>query len=140
MKIATEDLGYRVNPYDRCVLTLPDPKDAPGETQRTCGFMVLEVDDVAEAGNQVHQARMKKLEEILKFGKVESLMTENGSSYAGRQLRQLADFSFTICMDEYHLHSPGAHQDAKKGTGQRRLKDQNHGARKDPASWPHSIP
>ena len=99
LKLATETLGYQVNPYDRCILTLPaDSKEADAATQ---GFMVIEVDDIAEAGNAAHLERMKQMESKLKFGKVDELFASEGSNYAGRHLRQLEDYSFESHMDEF---------------------------------------
>ena len=97
--ISTEKLGYRVNPYDRCVLVLPS--EDPRQGAPTDGFMVIEVDDIAESGNSRHVAKMKELESMLKFGKIEELQTKEGSNYAGRRLRQLADFGFEASMDEF---------------------------------------
>lgn len=98
MKVATEQLGYTINCYDRCILT-PGSKD-PSQRARTKGFVVLKVDDSAEGGSALHQTEMAELEKVLKFGKVDDLRTEAGSNYAGRRVRQLKDFSFEISMDE----------------------------------------
>ena len=98
--------GYRavglcgeVNCYDRCVLTLPSKSSQPGSPSE--GFIVIEVDDIAEAGGAEHVKRMKKLEAMLRFGKVEDLQSEQGTNYAGRFLRQLPDFSFESNMGEF---------------------------------------
>lgn len=97
LKIAA-DLGYRVNCYDRCVLTLPSEAKSPAMTH---GFLVIEVDDIAEAGDESHLACMAKLEEMLQVGKTQELQSAKGSNYAGRHLRQLEDFSFESNMDEF---------------------------------------
>ena len=99
LKISTEKLGYQVNVYDKCILTLPS--EDPREGAPTQGFMVIEVDDIAEAGNAKHLAKMKELEEMLKFGKIDNLQCESGSSYAGRHLKQLPDYSFESHMEEF---------------------------------------
>ena len=99
LHILAKQLGYRINPYDRCVLTLDaeghDPKAA------TQGIIVIEVDDVLEAGNENHQKKMRWLEEKLKFGKAVELSQEGGTAYAGRRVRQLKDFSYEYSMDDY---------------------------------------
>lgn len=95
--------GYRVNCYDRCVLTL-DGKEAGKEDSRTYtqGIMVIEVDDILEAGNKVHREKMQWLEGRLKFGKIQNLQeTDGGSGYAGRRLKQNSDFSFEFHLNDY---------------------------------------
>ena len=74
-----------------------------GQTyHRTRGIIVIEVDDLLEAGSSEHRAKMKWLESKLKFGKVVELMgVKEGTGYAGRKIRQLSDFSYTFSMDEY---------------------------------------
>ncbi|CAK9044748.1 unnamed protein product [Durusdinium trenchii] len=94
-----EKLGYKVCPYDRCVLTLPGEK--ADEMTPTDGFMVIDVDDIAEAGNDRHRAKMEELRKLLKFGKIEALFDSNGSSYAGRQIKQNKDYSFEMNMEEF---------------------------------------
>jgi hypothetical protein len=99
LKVATEQLDYVVNCYDRCVLTLPSKDPQPGAPSE--GFIVIEVDDIAEAGGAEHVKCMQKLEAMLKFGKIEDLQSKEGTNYAGRFLRQLPDFSFESNMDEF---------------------------------------
>ncbi|CAL1162763.1 unnamed protein product [Cladocopium goreaui] len=99
LKVATEKLGYSVNTYDKCVLTLPSLDPSPGAT--TEGYMVIEVDDIIEAGGSRHEAKMKTMESLLKFGKIEDLYETTGASYAGRFLNQLKDFSFETHMEEF---------------------------------------
>ena len=110
LELLVKELKYRVNPYDRCVLTLDadinDPAEQVtvyGQTYRpTQGIIVIEVDDLLEAGSSEHRAKMKWLESKLKFGKVVELMgVKEGTGYAGRKIRQLSDFSYTYSMDEY---------------------------------------
>ena len=81
LKVATEQLGYVVNCYDRCVLTLPSKSSQPESLSE--GFIVIEVDDIAEAGGAEHVKCMKKLEAMLRFGKIEDLQSEEGTNYAG---------------------------------------------------------
>ena len=104
LEVLVKELGYRVNVYDRCVLTLdgPESKD-PNEAVPTQGILVLEVDDMLEAGNETHRQKMKILEQKLRFGKIVELMEmkAEGSGYAGRRLRQLPDYSFEIDMSDY---------------------------------------
>eukprot|EP00435_Cladocopium_sp_Y103_P023371 s61_g5.t1 len=96
LEIVVKQLGYRVNVFDRCVLTLDgkvDPKN-PEKPVPTLGFMVLEVDDILEAGGEEHRALMKQLEAKLRFGKIVNLQeSEGGSGYAGRRIKQHPDFS-----------------------------------------------
>eukprot|EP00435_Cladocopium_sp_Y103_P035990 s2457_g9.t1 len=76
------DLGYRINPYDRCVLTLDnDDRSADAPTE---GILLIEVDDVLESGGEVHQRKMKALQERLR-----------------RRIKQLEDYSFSYSMDDY---------------------------------------
>ena len=104
LEILVKELGYRVNVYDRCILTLDGPQEEdPNKQVPTQGILVLEVDDMLEAGNEVHRQKMQILEQKLRFGKVVQLMDmqSEGSGYAGRRLRQLSDYSFEIDMTDY---------------------------------------
>ena len=92
----TGRLGYKVCPYEPCVLILPS-KDAERPTQ---GVMVIEVDDIIEGGDERHRQLMTELEGEVTFGKIVNLQ-EKESSYAGKSLKQLPDFSFESHMDEY---------------------------------------
>ena len=96
---ATERLDYEINCYDRCVLTLPSASNKPGSL--TDGFVVIQVDDIAEGRGPRHQERMRQLESMLKFGKVEDLRSQEGTTYAGRYIRQLPGFGFEISMEEF---------------------------------------
>ena len=99
LKVLVTEGGYRINPFDRCVLTLDsDDRSACSKTQ---GIIVIEVDEVLESGNGEHRRRMDWLETRLKFGKAVNLQTEvRGTGYDGRRLKQCADFSFEITMDD----------------------------------------
>lgn len=66
--MATGTLGYKLNEYDKYVLTLSSSSTSP--TAKTEGFMVIEVDDIAEGGGTQHEEKMKQLEKMLKFGKI----------------------------------------------------------------------
>ena len=102
LKLATEELHYKVNEYDKCVLTLPAPSKGTGHGKElTAGYMVIEVDDIIEAGGPEHQKLMAKVEKLLTFGKIEELYSSEGTSYAGRYLRQLEDYSFVAHMEEF---------------------------------------
>ena len=98
--VLIKELGYRISPFDRCVLTLDNPSHAAdAETQ---GAIVVEFDDILEAGNAEHQKRMAWLASKLRFGKTVDLMEEkHGTGYAGRRVRQLADFGYEYSMDDY---------------------------------------
>ena len=64
--------------------------------------MILEVDDILEAGDEVHRKKMLELEKKLTFGKVVLLQEMMaGTGYAGRRIRQLPDFSFECTMNGY---------------------------------------
>ena len=83
------DLGYRINPYDRCVLTL-DSEDRSDHAPKE-GILLIEVDDVLESGGEVHQRKMKALQERLRFGKAIELRAEaSGTAYAGRRITEEA--------------------------------------------------
>ena len=100
LEVMTKQLGYVLNPYDKCVLTLPS--ESTRADASTEGFIVVEVDDLAEAGGPKHKKKMKELEGLLKFGKIEELYgNKDGSNYAGRHIQRLNDCSFEHHMDEY---------------------------------------
>eukprot|EP00439_Symbiodinium_sp_Y106_P061983 s82_g9.t1 len=92
----TGRLGYKVCPYEPCILVLPSSEPS----QSTQGVLVIEVDDVIEGGDQRHRALMADLEGSITFGKAVNLQQQE-SSYAGKTLKQLPDFGFEIHMDEY---------------------------------------
>ena len=64
------------------------------------GFLMVEVDDIIEAGTDVHRAKMDQMAKQLRFGKIEDLFV-NSSSYANRKIKQKEDFSFQVQMEEY---------------------------------------
>lgn len=100
VKLATETLGYHLNVYDKCCVVLSGNDKSEGALSQ--GFVVLTVDGIAEGGSELHTQKMKQLEGLLTFGKIsELMMTPKGSTYAGRHLRQMPDFSFQSHMDEF---------------------------------------
>ena len=99
LQILTEQMPYKICPYDRCVLTLPSQSTHPDAP--TDGYIVIEVDDIAEAGNERHQQMMAQLHERLKFGKIVNLYESDGSTYAGRYINQTKDFGFDLNMEEF---------------------------------------
>ncbi|CAE6964999.1 GIP [Symbiodinium sp. CCMP2592] len=103
LAVLVKELGYSVSPYDKCVLTLKaDPLEKLEDQKSTQGIIVIEVDDVLEAGGERHREKMKALESRFRFGKVTSLLdTASGSGYAGRRLKQSPDFSFSYSMSDY---------------------------------------
>ena len=100
LEILVKQLGYRINCFDRCVLALDsESRETNAATQ---GMIVIEVDDVLEAGNKEHQRRMSALESMLKFGKAVELQSDAaGTGFAGRRVWQEADFSFSITKQDY---------------------------------------
>eukprot|EP00439_Symbiodinium_sp_Y106_P027348 s5817_g3.t1 len=123
LEVLVKELGYRVNVYDRCVLTLDETEDDRVKTKAfkdqsrneekipdqsmetfkaTQGIIIIEVDDVLEAGGERHRSLMQKLEGRFKFGKVVELQKHpEGSAYAGRRVLQNQDFSFSFTMADY---------------------------------------
>ncbi|CAE7655781.1 GIP [Symbiodinium sp. CCMP2592] len=119
LELLVRDLGYRISPYDRCVLTLDgnsEDEDSEldsstgqlrclrdrGRLRRTQGIIVVEVDDLLEAGGPRHRQLMERLETKLKFGKIQCLRDQpNGTSYAGRRIHQDRDWGFRYTMDDY---------------------------------------
>ena len=103
LQVLVKELGYRVNAFDKCVLTLDaDEKETKEDQKKTQGIIVVEVDDILEGGGPRHRQKMALLESRFKFGKITNLMdASEGSGYAGRRLRQRADYSFSYSMDDY---------------------------------------
>ena len=137
-------LGYTLNPYDRCVLTLTDKprpvstevSDKPSSTAattsttsttrqasatfsatktrgttaapatgKTRGVIVIQVDDLLEAGDGEHRRRVELLENRFRFGKVVKLQdVEQGTGYSGKRILQFKDFSIGYTMNDYVLH------------------------------------
>jgi hypothetical protein len=60
LELLVKELKYRVCVYDRCILTLDGPLDPknPDAPVKTRGFIVLEVDDLLEAGDEEHRKKM----------------------------------------------------------------------------------
>ena len=119
MEMLVRDLGYRINSYDKCVLTLdgnsededPELDHTKGPLRclkvreplkRTQGIIVVEVDDLLEAGGPRHRQLMERLENKVRFGKIQCLRDQpDGTSYAGRRVFQDKDWGFRYTMDDY---------------------------------------
>ena len=106
LEYCVTNLRYRINPYDRCVLSLDGPEAREGEDPtkiKTKGLMIIEVDDILEAGDDDHMSKMKVLAEKVRFGKIEELNQPDGkgAGYAGRRIQQWDDFSFSYHMQDY---------------------------------------
>ena len=102
LEYLVRDLGYRVNCYDKCLLTLDALADGTENPRETQGILVIEVDDILEAGGARHRQKMAKLEQKFRFGKIVDLMSvPEGTGYAGRRVVQLKDYSFQYDMQDY---------------------------------------
>ena len=103
LNVLIKELGYKLCPFDRCVLVLhADPSEKLEDQDKTQGIVVIEIDDLLEAGSPRHREKMTLLEKRFNFGKVTNLMeTEAGSGYAGRRLRQRKDYSYVYSMNDY---------------------------------------
>ena len=100
LEVLVKELGYRVNAYDRCVLTLDNESGIPGHP--TEGIIVVEVDDILESGNERHRNKMARLEKKLRFGKIINLREHpEGTGFAGRRIMQGPDGSFQYTMADY---------------------------------------
>ena len=65
------------------------------KTDGLAGHVLLDVDDIAESGNELHDSKMKKLREIFKFGTWIDIFKSQGD-YCGRTITQRAGFSLKI--------------------------------------------
>ena len=103
LEIVVKDLGYRVNVYDRCILTLDDePGNAKEQPGRTQGIILVEVDDLLEAGGPRHRQKMDELTKRLRFGKAVTLVDHpEGAAYAGRRIMQSPQGDFKFTMADY---------------------------------------
>ena len=100
LEILVKQLNYRINSYDRCVLTLDS--ESRGPEAKTEGIIVIEVDDLFEAGGERHRRNMEWLAGKLRFGKSVNLQQEvQGTGYAGRRIWQRKNFGYQISMDDY---------------------------------------
>jgi hypothetical protein len=88
LKQALESLDYRSSRYEPCIYVLMK-EDGPA------GHVLLDVDDIAEQGNDTHDKKMEQLRKIFKFGKWINIY-KSESDYCGRTIAQLADYSFKI--------------------------------------------
>ena len=82
------------------VLTLDaESRHADAKTE---GVIVIEVDDLFEAGSELRRRKMERLAGKLKFGKAVNLQKDRaGTGYAGRRVCQLENFSYSISMDDH---------------------------------------
>ena len=84
LEYLVRELGYRVNCYDKCLLTLDAGENGKEDPTKTQGAIVIEVDDILEAGGPRHRSLMKKLETKFRFGKIVDLInTPEGTGYLG---------------------------------------------------------
>ena len=82
----------------------PEAREGEDPTQiKTKGLMIIEVDDILEAGDDDHLSKMNVLAEKVKFGKIEEPNQTDGpgAGYAGRRIQQWDDFSFSYHMQDY---------------------------------------
>ena len=101
LDILVKELRYRISAFDKCVLTL-DANEEDSDQEKTQGVIVIEVDDILEAGNRRHRENMAKLEARLRFGKVVRLKDRpEGSAYAGRRIMQMKDNTVMYTMADY---------------------------------------
>ena len=79
-----------MNVYDRCILTLDDePGNSKEHPRPTQGIILVEVDDLLEAGGDRHRQKMAELNKRLRFGKAVTLVDHpEGAAYAGRRIMQ----------------------------------------------------
>lgn len=63
-------------------------------------MIVIEVDDLATAGKEVHQQKMKELQGMLCFGKWREIFRNQGD-FAGKQVRQFEDYSIEIHPEKF---------------------------------------
>ena len=108
-------MGYVTNPYDECIMTLPQQTSGgvlhPGKPlnkdsrspRLNEGIMLIEVDGILEGGTDVHRKRMEDFYEKWKFGKKKSLREcgTEGSMISGIHVAQHKDYSFTWHMQRY---------------------------------------
>ena len=96
-----EALGYRRNPYDKCIVMLP-PADS-GDVVNA-GHALIEVDDIFEGGDKKHRSQMQKFYDKYKCGKCKKLIDlgDEGTLISGIRVKQHKDFTFTWHMDEYN--------------------------------------
>ena len=96
-----EAFGYVRNLYDKCVMTLP-----PSGSNRAVlneGVILIEVDDILEAGGKTHRDTIEKFYAKYQCGKRKKLqdLGDEGTRISGIRVKQLADFSFRWHMKEY---------------------------------------
>ena len=91
-------LGYVMNRCDPCAMVLP----GPSEKAKSRGIAILEMDDVLEGGDELHEKNMDALGKLVTFGKVkECYGAAEGFLFNGRKWRQDKDFHIYYDMNEY---------------------------------------
>jgi hypothetical protein len=80
-------------------------KDCDGTTyfEEVQGIILVEVEDLYEAGSERHRALTEKLKQRFRFGKHDSLMTPAGGTFDGMRMVQHKDFSFHYSIKDYIL-------------------------------------
>eukprot|EP00971_Amphidinium_carterae_P140878 2791222-Amphidinium_carterae.1 len=68
-------------------------KDGAERTTPNAGVMAVLVDDILEAGTPRHRSLIAQLLRKFKFGKHETLKTQDGCIFNGRRIKQAEDFS-----------------------------------------------
>ena len=119
-----EDLGYVRNKYDRCILSLPPhvpiggkphlssgegvhsnqvPKQSDTKRLLNQGSIMIEVDDILEAGEPRHDKLMQNFYAKYKYGKCKVIMDDpDGTRISGIGVRQNPKtFTFTYDMNQY---------------------------------------
>jgi hypothetical protein len=96
-----EALGYIRSMYDKCIMTLPSSKST--KSVLNDGVILIEVDDILEAGEKSHRNAMEKFYAKYKCGKMKKLqdLGDEGTRISGIRVKQLKDFSFRWHMNEY---------------------------------------
>ena len=90
-------MAYIQNRYDKCLFSLAGPGD------KIIGNMLLDVDDLVEAGGPEPRRLMDNFYKKYQFGKVLRVKDagESGTLVIGRRVRQMADHSFVVDMNDY---------------------------------------
>jgi len=91
------NMAYIQNKYDKCLFSFMGPGD------KIIGNVLLDVDDLVEAGSPEHRKMMENFYKKYQFGKVLRVKDagEAGTLVIGRRVRQRADHSFEVDMNDY---------------------------------------
>ena len=91
-------LGYIMNRCDPCAMVLP----GPSERAKSRGIATLEMDDVLEGGDELHEKKMDELGKLVTFGKVKVVQeNKEGVLFNGRKWFQDSEFNITYDMNDY---------------------------------------